>query len=209
MNSNVDEVFGRLARSSFRRRFRLRAGEKDYLERRGLDTVMSHGEKFIEERLAPADPPNDGKQTPMRNHPIFVAQHATATCCRGCLEKWHGIPKGHALTTEEKAYILSVLRRWLVAQGDACRRMRALSVRQPWAELILLGHKVIEVRSRRTNLRERVYIYAGLNRIEPQEEARIADQFGIDVDGLPRGVLVGTVQIVDPGPRQWARIRAS
>jgi hypothetical protein len=74
--------------------------------------------------------------------------------------------------------------------------MRALSVRQPWAELILLGHKTIEVRSRRTNLRERVYIYAGLNRIEPQEEARIADQFGIDVDGLPRGVLVGTVQIV-------------
>ena len=74
--------------------------------------------------------------------------------------------------------------------------MRALSVRQPWAELILLGHKIIEVRSRRTNLRERVYIYAGLNRIEPQEEARIADQFGIDVDGLPRGVLVGTVQIV-------------
>ena len=74
--------------------------------------------------------------------------------------------------------------------------MRALSIRQPWAELILLGHKTIEVRSRRTNLRERVYIYAGLNRIEPQEEVRIADQFGIDVDGLPRGVLVGTVQIV-------------
>ena len=74
--------------------------------------------------------------------------------------------------------------------------MRALSVRQPWAELILLGHKTIEVRSRRTNLRERVYIYAGLNRIEPQEEARIADQFGIDVEGLPRGVLVGTVAIV-------------
>ena len=62
--------------------------------------------------------------------------------------------------------------------------------------MILRGHKIIEVRSRRTNLRERVFIYAGLNRIEPQEEARIADQFGIDVDGLPRGVLVGTVQIV-------------
>ena len=90
---DLDEVFGRLARSSFRRRFRLRAAEKDYLERRGLDTVMSHGEKFIEERLAPADPPNDGKQTPMRNHPIFIAQHATATCCRGCLEKWHSNPQ--------------------------------------------------------------------------------------------------------------------
>jgi hypothetical protein len=118
MNSDWDEVFGRVARSAFRRRFRLRAVEKGYLERKGLDTVMSHGEKLIEERLAPADPPKDGKQTPMRNHPVFIAQHATATCCRGCLEKWHGIPKGHALTDEEKAYVLSVLRRWLVAQGD-------------------------------------------------------------------------------------------
>ena len=119
MNRDLDDVFGRLAHSTFRRRFRLRAAEQEYLERRGLDTVMAHGEKFIEERLAPAYLPNDGKQTPMRNHPIFVAQHATGTCCRGCLEKWHGIPRGQALTSEEKAYILSVLRRWLGAQGCA------------------------------------------------------------------------------------------
>ena len=74
--------------------------------------------------------------------------------------------------------------------------MRALSVRQPWAELIILGHKTIEVRSRRTHLRERVFIYAGLNRIEPAEEARIAAQYGIDVASLPRGVLVGSIDIV-------------
>jgi ASCH domain len=74
--------------------------------------------------------------------------------------------------------------------------MRALSIRQPWAELILLGHKTIEVRSKATYLRERVYIYASQNRIEAEEEARIAAQFGIDMEGLPRGVLVGTVQIV-------------
>jgi len=117
MNSDLDHVFERLARSSFRRRFRLRAAETEYLERKGLDAVMSHGEKFIEERLAPANPPNDGKQTPMRNHPIFVAQHATATCCRGCLKKWHSIPKGHTLTSAEKGYVLSVLRRWFISQG--------------------------------------------------------------------------------------------
>ena len=69
MNSDLDEVFERLNRSDFRRRFRLRAAERKYLERTGFDAVMSHGEKFIEERLAPANPPNDGKQTPMRNHP--------------------------------------------------------------------------------------------------------------------------------------------
>ncbi len=119
MHADLDEVFGRLACSSFRRRFRLRAAEKDYLERKGQDTVMSHGEKFIEDRLAPANSPNDGKQTPMRNHPIFVAQHATAACCRGCLEKWHSIPRGHALTSEEKTYVLSVLRRWLISHGGA------------------------------------------------------------------------------------------
>jgi len=119
MNSDLDELFERLARSTFRRRFRLRATERDYLERKGLDAVMSHGEKLIEERLAPSDPANDGKQTPMRNHPIFVAQHGTATCCRGCLEKGHEIPRGNALTAEEKAYMLSVLLRWLTSQGVA------------------------------------------------------------------------------------------
>ena len=119
MEPDLADVFDRLARSAFRSRFRLGAAERDYLERKGLEAVMSHGERFVEGRLAPADIPNDGKQTPMRNHPIFVAQHGTATCCRGCLEKWHRILKGHALTAEEKAYILSVLRRWLVAQGSA------------------------------------------------------------------------------------------
>lgn len=90
--NNLDAVFSKLACSSFRSRFRLQATERDYLRARGLKTVLEHGEKFIEQRLAPDDPPNDGKQTPMRNHPVFVAQHATATCCRGCLAKWHGIP---------------------------------------------------------------------------------------------------------------------
>jgi hypothetical protein len=117
MNSDLDGLFDRLDRSSFRRRFHLRATERSHLEKNGLETVLQHGERFIEERLAPADPPNDGRQTPMRNHPVFVAQHATATCCRGCLEKWHGIQRGQALTADEKTYILSVLRRWLVAQG--------------------------------------------------------------------------------------------
>lgn len=114
--NDLEGLFTRLARSDFRSRFRLRAKEQDYLKTKGLDTVLEHAEKFIGERLVPADPPNDGRQTPMRNHPVFVAQHATATCCRGCLAKWHGIPKGHALTGAEKTYILSVIRRWLVDQ---------------------------------------------------------------------------------------------
>ena len=115
--NDLDDVFERLARSEFRRRFRLGRVERDYLERKGLETVMEHGRDFIAKRLAPAQPANDGKQTPMRNHPVFIAQHATATCCRGCLEKWHAIPRGRELTAEEERHVLEALWRWLVAQS--------------------------------------------------------------------------------------------
>ena len=114
--NDIDEVFARLARSRFRSRFRLRAREREYLDRKGLDVVMAHAADFVDKRLAPAYPSNDGKQTPMRKHPVFVAQHATATCCRGCLEKWHAIPKGRSLSLEEKTYVLGAVSRWLRAQ---------------------------------------------------------------------------------------------
>jgi ASCH domain len=79
--------------------------------------------------------------------------------------------------------------------------VKALSIRQPWAELILRGEKTIEARPKRTNKRgERVYVYAGLQRIEPEEEARIAAEFGIDVDALPRGAILGTVEIIGCEP---------
>lgn len=114
---DLDDLFAALARSDFRRRFRLRGRELEYLRGRGLETVMEHAAGFVAERLTVAEPANDGKQTPMRNHPAFVAQHATATCCRGCLRKWHRIPQGRALTDEETRYVLAVLERWLRGEG--------------------------------------------------------------------------------------------
>ena len=116
MSRNLDEVFAALSASAFRRRFQLRGKELEYLHRKGLPVILEHAADFIEKRLAPADPVNDGRQTPMRHHPVFIAQHATATCCRGCLEKWHGIRKGHALEPAQKQYILEVLKRWLERQ---------------------------------------------------------------------------------------------
>ena len=113
---DLGEVFAALGRSAFRRRFRLRGRELDYLRRKGLQAVLEHAASFVEQRLAPAAPANDGRQTPMGNHPAFVAQHATGTCCRGCLEKWHKIPKGRALTTGEKEYVVRVIARWLAGQ---------------------------------------------------------------------------------------------
>ena len=48
-----------------------------------------------------------------RGHPVFVAQHATATCCRNCLARNHGIAKGHELTAEELEYVVGVICRWI------------------------------------------------------------------------------------------------
>ena len=53
----------------------------------------------------------------MRGHPVFIAQHATACCCRGCLAKWHGIPPGRELTAEEQRYIGAVLTAWIERNG--------------------------------------------------------------------------------------------
>ena len=113
---SLDELFAALAASTFRRRFQLRGRELEYLRRKGLPVVMEHAAEFIEKRLAPAAPTNDGRQTPMRHHPVFIAQHATATCCRGCLQKWHAIPKGRVLETTEKRYILEVVETWLARE---------------------------------------------------------------------------------------------
>jgi hypothetical protein len=114
---DLDDLFTALAQSTFRRRFRLSPKEIAYAREHGLDATLDHARNFIRDRLAPAVIPNDGKQTPMRNHPVFVAQHATATCCRGCLEKWHRIPRGHALTDAEQDHVIATIERWLRTQG--------------------------------------------------------------------------------------------
>ena len=87
------QMLVRLSRSNFRSRFHLKAQDKQYIRDKGWNTIADHAADFVSKRLAPAVPKNDGKQTPMRGHPVFIAQHATACCCRGCLEKWHGIPQ--------------------------------------------------------------------------------------------------------------------
>jgi uncharacterized protein DUF4186 len=114
--NEIEEVFRRLAASKFRRRFRLQGRELAYLQMWGVPHVMKQAEELIRKRVAPEVVPNDGRQTPWRNHPVFVAQHATATCCRGCLQKTHGIEKGHALTAEELNHVLAVIERWLSSQ---------------------------------------------------------------------------------------------
>lgn len=110
-----ERLAARLARSRFRSRLRLGARDAAYLRDRGAETVRGHAEDFVRRRLAPAQPANDGRQTPWRGHPAFVAQHATATCCRGCLARWHGIPAGRPLTEAEVGYVVDVIAAWLGA----------------------------------------------------------------------------------------------
>jgi hypothetical protein len=112
-NQNLKQLFSRLAKSKFRSGFKLREKERLYLQNKGFTVIEQHARDFVTQRLAPALPENDGRQTPMRNHPVFIAQHATGTCCRKCLEKWHGIKMGQELTEQQVDYIVSVIMYWL------------------------------------------------------------------------------------------------
>ncbi|MBV1832678.1 DUF4186 domain-containing protein [Novacetimonas pomaceti] len=119
------DLWARLSRSGFRARFHLDDRDRAYLRRQGLQAVSHHATEFIATRLAPAHPHKDGRQTPWRGHPVFVAQHATGTCCRDCIEKWHGFTKGHDLQPTQQAYILAVIRGWLMREEPACAQTDA------------------------------------------------------------------------------------
>ena len=106
-------AFARLAKSKFRNRFHLSEADRKYVADKGLETVRSHCEDFIRTRLAPANPPNDGKQTPMRGHPVFKAQHACACCCRDCLAKWWRVPRGVEIPAERQRGIVDFLMAWI------------------------------------------------------------------------------------------------
>ncbi len=118
MNDYTD-LFAALNRSKFRRRFSLGEQERQYIQEKGMETVLSHARDFINLRLAPAKPDNDGRQTPMKGHPGFIAQHATATCCRSCLSKWYGIAKGRKLDEKQIEIIIDVISAWLNRQMEA------------------------------------------------------------------------------------------
>lgn len=109
----VEEALSRLSRSAFRARFHLNESERREVKRRGMETIRLHAEDFIKKRLAPAVIPNDGHQTPMRGHPVFVAQHACACCCRKCLKKWYRVPQGIALNSVQQQKIVNLLIAWI------------------------------------------------------------------------------------------------
>jgi hypothetical protein len=125
---NREDLFQALARDRFRAKFKLSPTDRAYLHLKGRESVLAHAREFIARRIAPAYPSRDGKQTPFSGHPVFPAQHATATCCRGCLEKWHGIPRGRALTVKEQGYVVDVIEGWLLHQDPSAPELGELSL---------------------------------------------------------------------------------
>ena len=116
MTDGLDARLHRIAQQPFRKRFRLYGRDRTVVDRRGMATVREHAADLIGRRPAPAEPRDDGRQTPYGGHPVFVAQHATATCCRTCLARWHGIPAGHALDDTERGYVVEAVCRWIEGQ---------------------------------------------------------------------------------------------
>jgi hypothetical protein len=113
MKVQINQALESLKRSSFRSNLTLNEKDLSYIQNKGMDTISQHALDFITTRMAPDFPKNDGKQTPMKGHPVFVAQHATATCCRNCIRKWHGIEKGRKLTGEEIGFLVDLIMGWI------------------------------------------------------------------------------------------------
>lgn len=109
----MEDILKRLERSKFRNSFKLKEKDFTYIKEKTLEKIKEHALDFVNKRLAGKYIANDGKQTPMKGHPVFIAQHATATCCRGCLSKWHHIQKNKELTEKEKDYIVNIIMKWI------------------------------------------------------------------------------------------------
>ena len=109
----VQDTLARLGHSRFRASFSLSAKDRAYARAKGRDTIDRHAHEMLAKRVGPAHPLKDGKQTPYRGHPVFTAQHATATCCRGCIERWHHIPRGQALTDAEVDALARLVMAWI------------------------------------------------------------------------------------------------
>ena len=120
----IGQALDKLEQSSFRSGFRLTWAERLYLQEKGMDVMRRHAEDFVRQKLAPAEPVNDGKQTPMHGHPVFKAMHATACCCRGCLNKWYHVPMHRELTQIQQEKIVELLMAWIERNGGEGEQKR-------------------------------------------------------------------------------------
>lgn len=110
------------SKSQYRSSLRLSSEEENYCRSKGHDTIRREAFDIIRKNIAPSYIKNDGQQTPDSGHPVYVSQHATATCCRKCLSKYYYIPDDRKLTETEVNFIVDLnmeyLRRYLINGND-------------------------------------------------------------------------------------------
>ncbi len=111
--SVIEDKISSLSKSKFRNSFHLRKYMIKYIADKGMNKIREDAYFFIKNRLSDTSKFIDGKQTPMKGHPVFIAQHATATCCRGCLNKWYGIEKNRELTDHEIDFCVALIMAWI------------------------------------------------------------------------------------------------
>ena len=113
MDEKIKNIFDKLSKSKFRSSFHLKDKDILYIEDKGIDKIRKHAYDFVTKRLADTSNVTDGKQTPMKGHPVFIALHATGTCCRSCLEKWHHISKNKNMTEDDIKYVVDIIMSWI------------------------------------------------------------------------------------------------
>ena len=113
MDEKIKNILDRLSKSKFRSSFHLKDKDILYIEDKGIDKIRNHAYDFVTKRLSDTFNVTDGKQTPMKGHPVFIAQHATGTCCRKCLEKWHHISKNKNMTDDDIKYVVDIIMSWI------------------------------------------------------------------------------------------------
>jgi hypothetical protein len=108
----MDDIFSRLERSKFRSGIHLNEKEKIFVVNKGMQKIGEDAYDILDKKIR-IKRDSDGKQTPWHGHPVFVAQHGTATCCRKCIEKWYKIPQNKVLDERETKFFLEIILRWI------------------------------------------------------------------------------------------------
>ena len=105
----IEEVFSKLNKTGRISNFSLGDAEIEYVSSRGIEILRLHATDFIQKRIAPKEPKNDGHQTPAKGHPVFLAQHACGCNDRDSVEQFFGFKKGSLLKEKEVNLIVDVI----------------------------------------------------------------------------------------------------
>ncbi|WP_220669707.1 DUF4186 family protein [Paraburkholderia fungorum] len=113
---DVQHTFDELQHEYIRHHFWHKAIDEKatlHARRKGRTALIASVRRRVETSVGRATPYRDGQQTPMEGNVLYYAQHATASCCRTCIEYWHGIPKGRELTHDEIGYLTALIIQFL------------------------------------------------------------------------------------------------